>query len=82
MPPPGYSQPQSIATRLSSVDTWSAMTMTNAEVSTAVPPSAASGAFIDGGFVTVGVRATFDVIEPSTASPLATVVSAQALTGH
>ncbi|MGB3352410.1 MAG: aldehyde dehydrogenase family protein, partial [Mycobacterium sp.] len=36
------------------------------------------GAFVDGGFVPVDDQETFEVVEPSTARPLARVVSADA----
>ena len=52
------------------------MTMIDAEVVRPGPPRRTEwGAFIDGGFVPIGVLPTFDVIEPSTATTLARVVS-------
>ena len=55
------------------------MTMPETEVSRPGPLERIEwGAFIDGEFVPVGDLATFDVIEPATARPLARVVSADA----
>ncbi|WP_275571526.1 aldehyde dehydrogenase family protein [Mycolicibacterium vanbaalenii] len=52
------------------------MTITDAQLSNSgVLPRAQWGAFIDGGFVPVGDRDTFEVVEPATATPLASVVS-------
>lgn len=53
--------------------------MTLAETTTTRPaplPRTEWGAFVDGGFVPVGDLPTFDVVEPSTATVMATVVSA------
>jgi acyl-CoA reductase-like NAD-dependent aldehyde dehydrogenase len=53
------------------------MTMTDTDVAGYGPPERNEwGAFIDGAFVPVGDSPTFEVIEPSTAAPLARVVSA------
>ncbi|CAN3130812.1 aldehyde dehydrogenase family protein [Mycobacterium sp. smrl_JER01] len=41
-------------------------------------PRSRWGAFVDGHFVPIGDRATFEVIEPATATPLATVVDGDA----
>ncbi|CAN5305924.1 betaine-aldehyde dehydrogenase [soil metagenome] len=55
------------------------MTMTDTDVSRPGPlDREAWGAFIDGGFVPFGEHATFEVIEPSTARPLARFFSADA----
>jgi len=53
--------------------------MTQADTRTTRPaalPRSEWGAFIDGGFVPVGGLPTFEVVEPSTATAIATVVSA------
>jgi acyl-CoA reductase-like NAD-dependent aldehyde dehydrogenase len=53
------------------------MTLSDTTTTRPTPPARTEwGAFIDGGFVPAGDLPTFEVVEPSTAMVLGTVVSA------